>query len=82
MSTEPTSKTYNIGDTTYNLAGGAIKVTKRKAGNTETLALTDQGITLTNLSTLTTNKGTKPVTVTYEGKTTTFNITIKNGVKI
>ena len=80
MSTEPTSKTYNIGDTTYNLAGGAIKVT-RKAGNTETLALTDQGITLTNLSTLTTNKGTKPVTVTYEGKTTTFNITIKNGVK-
>ena len=29
----------------------------------------------------TTNKGTKPVTVTYEGKTTTFNITIKNGVK-
>ena len=80
MSTEPTSKTYNIGDTTYNLAGGAIKVT-RKAGNTETVALTDQGITLTNLSTLTTNKGTKPVTVTYEGKTTTFNITIKNGVK-
>ena len=80
MSTEPTSKTYNIGDTTYNLAGGTIKVT-RKAGNTETVALTDQGITLTNLSTLTTNKGTKPVTVTYEGKTTTFNITIKNGVK-
>ena len=80
QSTEPTSKTYNIGDTTYNLAGGTIKVT-RKAGNTETVALTDQGITLTNLSTLTTNKGTKPVTVTYEGKTTTFNITIKNGVK-
>ena len=80
MSTEPTNTTYNIGDTTYNLAGGAIKVT-RKAGNTETVALTDQGITLTNLSTLTTNKGTKPVTVTYEGKTTTFNITIKNGVK-
>ena len=80
MSTEPTNKTYNIGDTSYNLAGGAIKVT-RKAGNTETVALTDQGITLTNLSTLTTNKGTKPVTVTYEGKTTTFNITVKNGVK-
>ena len=80
MSTEPTNTTYNIGDTTYNLAGGAIKVT-RKAGNTETVALTDQGITLTNLSTLTTNKGTKPVTVTYEGKTTTFNITVKNGVK-
>ena len=80
MSTEPTNTTYNIGDTTYNLAGGTIKVT-RKAGNTETVALTDQGIKLTNLSTLTTNKGTKPVTVTYEGKTTTFNITIKNGVK-
>ena len=80
MSTEPTNTTYNIGDTTYNLAGGAIKVT-RKAGNTETVALTDQGIKLTNLSTLTTNKGTKPVTVTYEGKTTTFNITVKNGVK-
>ena len=80
MSTEPTNTTYNIGDTTYNLAGGTIKVT-RKAGNTETVALTDQGITLTNLSTLTTNKGTKPVTVTYEGKTTTFNITVKNGVK-
>ena len=79
MSTNPTNTTYNIGDTSYKLAGGAIKVT-RKAGNTEIVALTDNGVTLTNLSTLTTSQGTKEVTVTYEEKTTTFNITVQNGV--
>ena len=80
MSTNPTNTTYNIGDTSYKLAGGAIKVT-RKAGNTEIVALTDNGVTLTNLSTLTTSQGTKKVTVTYEEKTTTFNITVQNGVR-
>ena len=80
MSTNPTNTTYNIGDTSYKLAGGAIKVT-RKAGNTEIVALTDNGVTLTNLSTLTTSQGTKEVTVTYEEKTTTFNITVQNGVR-
>ena len=80
MSTNPTNTTYNIGDTSYKLAGGAIKVT-RKAGNTEIVALKDNGVTLTNLSTLTTSQGTKEVTVTYEEKTTTFNITVQNGVR-
>ena len=80
MSTNPTNTTYNIGDTSYKLAGGAIKVT-RKAGNTEIVALTDNGVTLTNLSTLTTSQGTKELTVTYEEKTTTFNITVQNGVR-
>ena len=80
MSTNPTNTTYNIGDTSYKLAGGSIKVT-RKAGNTETVLLTDNGVTLTNLSTLTTSQGTKAVTVTYEEKTTTFNITVQNGVR-
>ena len=80
MSTNPTNTTYNIGDTSYKLAGGAIKVT-RKAGNTEIVVLTDNGVTLTNLSTLTTSQGTKEVTVTYEEKTTTFNITVQNGVR-
>ena len=80
MSTNPTNTTYNIGDTSYKLAGGTIKVT-RKAGNTEIVALTDNGVTLTNLSTLTTSQGTKEVTVTYEEKTTTFNITVQNGVR-
>ena len=80
MSTNPTNTTYNIGDTSYKLAGGAIKVT-RKAGNTEIVALTDNGVTLINLSTLTTSQGTKEVTVTYEEKTTTFNITVQNGVR-
>ena len=79
MSTNPTNTTYNIGDTSYKLAG-AIKVT-RKAGNTEIVALKDNGVTLTNLSTLTTSQGTKEVTVTYEEKTTTFNITVQNGVR-
>ena len=80
MSTNPTNTTYNIGDTSYKLAGGTIKVT-RKAGNTEIVALTDNGVTLINLSTLTTSQGTKEVTVTYEEKTTTFNITVQNGVR-
>ena len=80
MSTNPTNTTYNVGDTSYKLAGGTIKVT-RKAGNTEIVALTDNGVTLINLSTLTTSPGTKEVTVTYEEKTTTFNITVQNGVR-
>ncbi len=80
MSTNPTNTTYNVGDTSYKLAGGTIKVT-RKAGNTEIVALTDNGVTLINLSTLTTSQGTKEVTVTYEEKTTTFNITVQNGVR-
>ena len=80
MSTNPTNTTYNVGDTLYKLAGGTIKVT-RKAGNTEIVALTDNGVTLINLSTLTTSQGTKEVTVTYEEKTTTFNITVQNGVR-
>ena len=80
MSTNPTNTTYNVGDTSYKLAGGTIKVT-RKAGNTEIVALKDNGVTLINLSTLTTSQGTKEVTVTYEEKTTTFNITVQNGVR-
>ena len=79
MGTVPTNTTYNINDAAYDLTGGDIIVT-RAVGNAETVSLTDTGVTLTPLSTLTTSTGTKAVTVTYEGKTTTFNITVKNGV--
>ena len=86
MGTTPTKTQYNINDTAYDLTNtagtngyGDIVVT-RAAGNTETVALNATGVTLTNLSTLTTTGGSKTVTVSYEGKTTSFNITVVNGV--
>ena len=86
MGTIPTKTKYNLNDTTYdltNIAGtngyGDIIVT-RAAGNAQTIALNDSKVTLTELSTLTTTGGTKNVTVEYEGKTTTFEITVENGI--
>ena len=86
MGTTPTKTQYNLNETTYNLANpagtngyGDIVVT-RAAGNTETVALNATGVTLTNLSTLTTTGGSKTVTVSYEGQTTSFNITVVNGI--
>ena len=79
MGTNPNKTTYNLGDTSYDLTNGTIIVT-RKAGNTETVNLTDNGVTLTPLSDLTGTSGTKTVQVTYEGKTTSFNINVVNGI--
>ena len=79
MGTNPNKTTYNLGDTSYDLTNGTIIVT-RKAGNTETVNLTDNGVTLTPLSDLTGAGGTKTVQVTYEGKTTSFNINVVNGI--
>ena len=79
MGTNPNKTTYNLGDTSYDLTNGTIIVT-RKAGNTETVSLTDNGVTLTPLSDLTDTGGTKTVQVTYEGKTTSFNISVVNGI--
>ena len=77
MGTNPTDTTYELNDTTYKLAGGDIIVT-RAVGPVETVALTDSGIGLTELSTLTNTSGTKQVTVTYEGQTTSFDIEVQD----
>ncbi len=79
MGTNPTDTAYNINDATYKLAGGDIVVT-RAAGNNHTVALTDSGISLSPINTITNSAGTKSVTVTYEGKTTSFNVTVSNAI--
>ena len=80
MNELPTDTQYDINDTEYKLDGGSIKVT-RAAGDTQIISLTDGNISLTELSTLTTTSGNKTVTVTYAEKTTTFQISVENGVK-
>ena len=79
MSSNPTKTTYNLGDTTYDLTGGDILVAYA-AGNTTTVPLSDSGVSLTPLNTLTGTTGTKTVQVSYGGKTTSFNINVQNGV--
>lgn len=80
MSQNPDKTTYNLGDTAYDLTNGEILVSYA-AGNTETVSLSSSDISLTPLSSLTGSVGTKTVTVTYKGKTTSFNINVQNGVK-
>ena len=79
MGTNPTDTTYNINEASYKLTGGDIIVT-RAAGNNHTVALTDSGISLSPINTITNSAGTKAVTVTYEGKTTSFNVTVSNAI--
>ena len=79
MSNNPDKTNYNLGDTTYDLTNGEILVSYA-AGNTDTVSLSDPDISLTPLNSLTGTTGTKTVTVTYKGKTTSFNINVQNGV--
>ncbi len=66
----PSKTTYYIGDT-LNTSGLNLKLTYSD-GSTKTIT---SGFTTSGFSS--TSAGTKTVTVTYEGKTTTFNVTVK-----
>lgn len=79
MFSSPTKQEYNINDTTWNLTGAQITVT-RKAGPAYQINIEESMVPA--LSTLTTaEQENKTVTVTYEGKTTSFIINVVNGVK-
>ena len=88
MKQQPSKTEYGYGDT-IDLSGGKITVTKEN-GDTEEKALTDSGVTVTeidgsaiDLSKVTfgdDNTTTKNLKVTYDGKETSFTIKVINKV--
>ena len=77
VATNPTKTTYNIGDT-IDLTSGVIKVT-RAAGNSTNVDMTDAGVTVSGFDSSATASN-QTVTVSYEGKSTTFNVTIADSI--
>lgn len=71
IGSNPTKTTYYLGDT-FNSSGLSVKLTYSN-GTTQTVTtgFTTSGFTADTA-------GTKTVTVTYSGKTTTFNVTVKD----
>ena len=79
--TNPTKTSYIQNYEELNLSGGTIKVTYND-GTTATKNMSDSGVTVTGFSNTTT--GTKTLTVTHEGKTDTFTVSVvaKSATKI
>ncbi|MCR4615410.1 MAG: bacterial Ig-like domain-containing protein, partial [Clostridiales bacterium] len=69
VKTLPTKTTYNIGES-FNPSGLTLTATYSD-GSTKTIS---SGFTCSGFSS--TTAGTKTITVTYEGKTTTFTVTV------
>ena len=76
--TPPTKTTYNIGDSIVYTGGYIKEKMKSGAVSTTTIPLTSPGVTVSP-TTFTTN-GTQTVTVTYKGKSKTFNVTVNDNV--
>ena len=72
MNPEPTKKTYLRGQT-FDPAGGGLLLTY-KNGTTETIALTDEGVSLAGYDKLC--LGEQTITVSYDHCTTGFQITV------
>ena len=72
VASKPTKTTYKIGES-LNTSGLKIKLTYND-GSTETIT---SGFTTSGFSS--TSAGTKTVTVSYGGKTTTFSVTVAQG---
>ena len=76
VKTLPSKITYTQGvDTKLDLTGGRLTVSYSEAGLTSVLRMTSKGITVSNVDM--TTVGTKPVTVSYAGKSAApFEITV------
>ena len=72
IKTKPTKTTYIQGES-LNLAGGVLTLTYND-NTTETVSMTDSKVTISGFNSTTT--GTKTVTVSYGGKSTTFTVTV------
>lgn len=72
VTTQPDKTTYSIGET-FSAEGGVLTVTYSD-DKTQTLELTDESVELS--SPVMTTPGTKEITVTYQGASTTFTITV------
>lgn len=75
MATQPSVTEYKVGDT-FSAAGGKIKVIYSDDSSKE-IALTADGVSLSSIDM--SSPGTKAVTVSYGGKSTTFTITVSDG---
>lgn len=73
VSTAPTKTSYAPGDA-LNFAGGAIEVTYA-SGVKNTVAMTASGVSF-SAETAQSENGTQKITVTYAGKTATFDVTV------
>ncbi|MBQ9383355.1 MAG: bacterial Ig-like domain-containing protein, partial [Ruminiclostridium sp.] len=73
IATAPTKTTYKVGEE-LDVTGGTITVTYTGGKEAETIDITAAMCTGFDSTT----EGTKTVTVTYEGKTATFEVTVKN----
>ena len=72
VKTKPSKTTYKQGEN-LNLAGGQLTLTYNN-NTTETVNMTDSKVTTSGFDS--TTAGTKTITVSYERKTTTFDINI------
>ncbi|MBQ7247708.1 MAG: bacterial Ig-like domain-containing protein, partial [Lachnospiraceae bacterium] len=73
VTTPPTKTSYLEGKDTLDLTGGILTLTLDDA-STQTVALTDEAVTVTGFDN--TQVGTDTLTVSYGGKETTFDVTI------
>ena len=72
VKTKPSKTTYIQGES-LNLTGGVLTLTYNN-NTTETVNMTDSKVTISGFDS--TTAGTKTVTVSYGGKTTTFTVTV------
>ncbi len=72
VKTKPSKTTYIQGES-LNLAGGVLTLTYNN-NTTETVSMTDSKVTTSGFNS--TTAGTKTITVSYGGKTTTFTVTV------
>ena len=77
----PTKEEYYLNDTTLDLDGGYIELSKASGADNERVDLTDSRVTVTGFDT--TSTGVKTITVSYTNEkgekfSKTFNITVKD----
>ena len=73
VKTLPTKTSYIQNYETLNLTGGVLTVNYNN-GTSTTIAMTNSSVKASGFSNATT--GTKTITLTYSGRTTTFNVTV------
>lgn len=73
VSKNPTKTSYFTGSKNLDVTGGKLKLTYSN-GTSEEVDMTEDMCSAVDLSTA----GTKTVTVTYQGKTTTFDVTVSD----
>ncbi len=80
VKTPPTKTTYKKDSENLDLTGGRLTVSYEDEGLTSVLRMTSKGITATGFDN--TEIGIKPITVSYEGKSATFEVTVEETLSV